>query len=541
VGTNLGDPAFDETTDVMPERPVFAADPLAFLAAEHLLNTIPDAVSVCDASGRVVYLNDSWAKLIGVADREAAMYIEPDVHGQIRPFRTAPGGHLGPPAGPDDLAINRALAGETVHQSEIVLVMPAQEGRPSRNIWLQTNAAPIRDRSGTVIGAIASSHDVTELRLLETEHAQQHLELQQKVQELEMIISSMADGVLITDGQGNTVLTNPAFDGMIGHEIARFPAPKRFHELHFRTWDGIDLSYGQSPVARALAGEKFTNEEFLITGSDGNDVYERVSGGPLRAADDRLVGGVFLVRDVTHVQEADRKKNEFVSLVAHELRTPITLIRGFSQLLGQSLQDSGDPETLRRLAIIDRRSEQLSRLITELLDVTRMEISDFKIQPAKLEYRGLVATVSQDMAALRPGRQVDVRGPEAVFVQGDSLRLQQVLINLIDNAFTHGPPATGVRIILRREEGNIVTRVFDEGPALPPAERERVFERFYQAGNGPTGSHSGIGLGLYISRRIVEAHGGQIWAEDSERSSFAFSLPMVEVAEAAARSGEAPS
>lgn len=215
-----------------------------------------------------------------------------------------------------------------------------------------------------------------------------------------------------------------------------------------------------------------------------------------------------------------------MSLVAHELRTPITLIRGFSQLLSQSIKDSEDPETLRRLRIIDRRSEQLSRLITELLDVTRMEIADFTIQPRPLEYRSLVATVCQDLADVRASRKVDIRGPDSVMVCGDADRLQQVLINLIDNAFTHGPPTTSVRVILRREGNMLVTRVHDDGPPIPMEERERIFERFYQVGDRHTGLHRGMGLGLYISRRIVEAHEGRIWVEEDEHTTFAFSLPL---------------
>jgi PAS domain S-box-containing protein len=496
-----------------------ASDPLAFLSAVRVLDTVPDAVSVCDRHGTVVYLNEAWAQLIGPAGRDAALYVQPDTRREIRTLRPD-----GSPAERSELAITRALAGETVRQSEVILLKPDGE-----QIFLETNAAPIHDGAGNVIGAIASSHDVTRLRHLEAEHSNQRLELQQKVQELEMIISSMADGVLITDAESNTLLTNPAFDAMIGYQAARYPAAKRFHELHFRSWDGRPLGYEQTPVARALAGEKFSNQEFLVTGADGRDLYERVSGGPLCDAGGTLVGGVFLVRDVTHLREADRDKLEFVSLMAHELRTPITLIRGFSQVLNQSLRSSASQETLYRLAVIDRRTAQLSRLITDLLDVTRMEVSAFSVQPEVVEYRELATTVAQEMAALKPGRHVDVHGPDEVFVRADPLRIHQVLINLIDNAFTHGPPATAVRVVLRRESGRVVTRVADDGPALPASERRRIFDRFYQAGDSQSGSHRGMGLGLYISRRIVEAHGGEIWVESGEKSSFAFSLPMVEM------------
>lgn len=492
-----------------------ASGPLAFLTTSQVLNTLPEAVSICDASGRVVSLNDAWVNLIGPSNRDAALDAEPAPPGEIRALRPDES-----PAQQDELAISLALKGHTVRQSEIILQLPS-----GRRLWLQTNADPIRDASGAVIGAIACSHDITELRVLEQRHAVQRAELEQKVQELEMIISSMTDGVLITDAEGRTILTNPAFDTMIGPDAARAPAETRFHDLHFRTWEGRPLTYEESPVPRALSGEQFSDETFLVTGHDGHDLFERVSGGPLLDADKNILGSVTLIRDVTHLQEADRRRNEFVSLIAHELRTPVTLIRGFSQLLLQSTSDS-DVETRRRLGIIDRRSEQLSRLISELLDVTRMEIGELAVHTDSLEYRSLVATVGQDMSALRPGRKLDIRGPENIMIRGDSVRLQQVLINLIDNAFTHGPESTSVEITMRREGDVLVTRVSDEGLALPLEERERIFDKFYQIGDGRSGLHRGIGLGLYISRQIVEAHDGRIWVDDDEHSTFAFSLPL---------------
>jgi PAS domain S-box-containing protein len=492
------------------------AHPIGHLSSAQILDAFPDAVSLSDAAGKVIYLNDAWERLIGPARMEESLQVRPNVHGDVVALRPD-----GSAIKAGDFAITRALRGETVRDSELILT----RGEGERT-WLRTNAVPIRDESRGIVGAISSSHDITRLRVLEERHESQRLELQRKVNELEMIISSMADGVIITDAEGSTQLTNPAYDRMIGPEHARQTATQRFHELNFRTWEGGLLEWEESPICRALAGEQFTDGEYLVTANNGSDMYEQVSGGPLLDGHGAIVGGVFIVRDVSHLREADQEKNEFLSLVAHELRTPVTLIRGFAQLLRHSLEGRGPAESDRWLSIIDRRSDQLARLINELLDVTRLEVGHFVMHPTPIEFHELVSTVSDDMVALRPDRRVEIVGPKRIVVRGDAPRLQQVLINLIDNAITHGPPHARVTIRLEVEEATVTTYIRDEGPPLPMAHRERIFERFYQLADPQFHLHRGIGLGLYISQRIVEAHGGQLWVHDDVTSCFAFTLPL---------------
>jgi PAS domain S-box-containing protein len=494
------------------------ANPLTNLDASQVVDIIPDSVAVADATGRIVYLNEAWQNLMGAVDKAEAIYMG------NRELETRAARHTrvdGTPVKQDDFAISRALRGEEVKNSEIIL-----NYGDGRTVWVQTSASPIRNPGGDVIGAIASSHDVTQMRTLEREHEHERMRSERRAHELEAVITSMADAVIITDSQGRTILANPVYTSLLGVSEAGETTEERFKRLNMRNWDGTPLDQSHGVVARALQGERLPSLPAIMTGPRGNDIYVMESGGPLVDSAGRIVGSVLVIRDVTQLYQADREKDDFLSLVAHELRTPITVIRGFTQVLRRSLQDTAAPETQHRLDIIDRQSAQLAALINELLDMSRLETGHFELRPSTMNYRHLVETVIEDLMALDPNRNVVVTGPEDLTINGDVERLRQVLINLIDNAIEHGPECTEVGVRLRVEGNTVKTTVSDKGPGVPQGERERVFERFYRSGSDTPGR--GIGLGLYISRRIVEAHGGRIWVADDDSSSFAFTLPFTQ-------------
>jgi PAS domain S-box-containing protein len=359
--------------------------------------------------------------------------------------------------------------------------------------------------------------------MLEREHERELVRSERRAHEFEAVITSMADAVIITDAEGRTIFANPVYTSLLGPSEPGETTQARFKRVKMRNWDGTPLDESRGVVARALKGERLSSFPVIMSGPGSKDIYVMESGGPLLDSTGRAVGAVLVIRDVTALYHADREKDDFLSLVAHELRTPITVIRGFTQVLRRSLQETATPETRHRLDIIDRQSAQLAALINELLDMSRLETGHFELRPAAVNYRHLVDTVIEDIMALDPARRIIQNGPTDLCITADSERLRQVLINLIDNAIEHGPEGTAVTVELDDDGDVITTMVRDEGPGVHAADRERVFERFYRSGPDSTGR--GIGLGLYISRRIVEAHGGRIWVTDDEHSCFAFTLP----------------
>ncbi|MFN8636238.1 MAG: ATP-binding protein [Chloroflexota bacterium] len=214
-------------------------------------------------------------------------------------------------------------------------------------------------------------------------------------------------------------------------------------------------------------------------------------------------------------QRAIRARDEFLSVAAHELKTPMTSMLGFSQMLLRYMapdQQIDDGLVQRALQAIEQQSERLSRLVSRLLDIARIEGGRLNVEPTDVEVVSLVNHVVETTLAASPGHRIDVRAPDQLHASLDPLRFEQVVTNLLDNAVKFSPSGAPVTVDLSLTSLDMVQlTVADRGPGIPQEDRGRIFERFYQAQTGNLSS--GMGLGLYICRQIVEQHGGSIAVE----------------------------
>jgi signal transduction histidine kinase len=238
---------------------------------------------------------------------------------------------------------------------------------------------------------------------------------------------------------------------------------------------------------------------------------------------------------MTREQAAQRIKDDFLSIVSHELRTPLTSIQGYSQLLEGRLRADRDGESkeMAHLRVIRSQVGRMRRLVDDLLDVSRIdrlgavsiETTDFDLAE---EVRGAVARISRE----HRDRDIEVDIPESLGVHADRDRLDQVLSNLLENAVKYSPDGGPITVTAEGRRGEVEVRVADVGLGIPAEHRENVFERFYQA-DGEAGRRrfGGLGLGLYISRAIIDAHGGRIWSAPNvaagRGSIFGFRIPRV--------------
>jgi signal transduction histidine kinase len=233
-----------------------------------------------------------------------------------------------------------------------------------------------------------------------------------------------------------------------------------------------------------------------------------------------------LVAANTRLAELDRLKTDFVSMVSHELRTPLGLIKGYT---GSLLQPDlvPDEDTRREfLTVIDEETDRLTELVSNLLDMSRIEAGGLRVDPHPTELGRLLEASGARLRVREPDRQLalDVP-PELPRVLADEQRIAQVLDNLLTNAARYSPPDTRIGVRARAVDGHVEVAVQDQGPGVPEDKREQVFDKFVRldGSNHPGGS----GLGLAICRGIVQAHGGRIWVEANpdQGSTFAFSLP----------------
>ncbi|HEY1292213.1 MAG TPA: ATP-binding protein [Chloroflexota bacterium] len=230
-------------------------------------------------------------------------------------------------------------------------------------------------------------------------------------------------------------------------------------------------------------------------------------------------------------EEAVRAREDFLSVAAHELKTPVTSLRGFAQLTLRALDQPGELDRARlrqALMVVNQQSDKLRRLVAQLLDVSRIQSGRLALELQPVDVGALVAEVVTAMQNQSQYHTLEVVGGNLPSVKLDPLRVEQVLTNLVDNAIKYSPQGGLITIELSTPDAQCVEiAVRDHGPGIPPDHREHIFERFYQADEG-TSHSAGMGLGLYISREIAELHGGSIRAEfpDDGGARFAIRLPL---------------
>ncbi len=379
---------------------------------------------------------------------------------------------------------------------------------------------------------IAILRDITDRKLSEAA-------LQQANAYLTAIIDNLADGLLVTDTEGKIARLNLALLPMFG--IIKTDAIGQDCKTVF----GSEIG---NLVAQTIKQpqEVFAAEINLTNNRSGKAVATAILKNSQSSENQsyNCIGSVILLRDITAEKEIDRMKTDFISTVSHELRTPLTSVIGFAKLIQKKLEEGIFPliqseerktqKTIRQVTenmnIIVSEGERLTSLINDVLDIAKMEAGkvDWQMQAVSvpdLVERAFAATSSLfEQNGLEPIQDIQDGLPQ---VMGDSDRLLQVLINLISNAvkFTDKGSIT-CRAIQRHEE--IIVSLIDTGVGIAPDDQQKVFEKFKQVGDTLTDKPKGTGLGLPISKQIVEHHGGKIWVESQLGigSNFSFALPI---------------
>lgn len=223
--------------------------------------------------------------------------------------------------------------------------------------------------------------------------------------------------------------------------------------------------------------------------------------------------------------DLERRKNEFISTASHELKTPITTIKGFSQILSEIFKN--DKQASYYLSKMDNQINRITVLVNDLLDVSRIESGKLNLNYETFKIDNLVEEIAEDMQAQSLHHKIIVKSKTHVKIKADYFRLSQVMTNLISNAIKYSPKADKIVISAKELKNSIEVSIKDFGIGISKKNTERVFERFYQVENKIRQSFSGLGLGLHISQEIIKRHGGDIWVESikGKGSIFKFRIP----------------
>ena len=389
-------------------------------------------------------------------------------------------------------------------------------------------ATLIADRLGTALEAAVLQRREREsrARLQELAELAEH-----RASELEAVLDTIADAVYVVDDHLRLTRRNRAYDRLMG--LANGDPPITSLQQHFqllkpRGENGDPLSLEDLPAVLALRGENFTSKVMLITPVHGDpDRYIAVSSAPIRDATGRVIAAVNVARDITESRERDRLRDEFISVASHELKSPLTVVKGYAQILLQRLQSIPDRQGEARMArqILDQ-SNRMAALADRLLDVSRIQFGRLHLERHPVDLESLVRGVVDQMQVTVGDHRLVVSTEGGMDASIDAGRVEQVVVNLISNAAKYSPDGTEIHLSLRREDGRAIISVSDEGPGIPREQQPHIFRRFYRASSGE--GKSGTGLGLYISKGIVEAHGGRIWfqSEAGKGTTFFVELPL---------------
>ena len=407
---------------------------------------------------------------------------------------------------------------------------------------------------------IALLRELAERAALALDNARLYQAVRGTASQLDTIINAMAEAVWVCDTAGNLTVVNTAAHNLLRlspEQVVRSLAD--FGRTNQPRWpNGQPMVPEDSPLSRGLRGEVSTEfEGVLRQEATGREVILQMSYAPVRDDSGAIVGAVSVGRDVTPLRELQRSRQDFLAIASHELKTPITTLLGFTQLIrrrhAQMLQQRVAHETSAQsdawqrkedelLARIDFQAHRLDRLVNDLLDEARIEQGRLEYRWADGDVAGAVAEAVYEQRSAHPERDILLQVPgEALMATMDADRIGQVVTNLVTNALKYSREEDPVEVSVRAEpsEGSgpphAVVRVRDHGPGIPHEHEAHVFERFYRVPGVEVRSGSGIGLGvgLHVARSIVERHNGRIWVETPTEAQtrpgavFAFTIPLL--------------
>jgi PAS domain S-box-containing protein len=496
-----------------------------------LLDALPAGVALTDAKGGFTHVNAEFRRIWGAPPSPHSS----DEYAAWRGFWP----ETGRPVEMAEWALVRALAnGEVTVPGDVVEI---EKFDGSGRATVLNAAAPIRNAAGAIVGGVLAEVDLTAQKRAEAAAREAERRMRSVVEHLPsgLVVADLSTGDLHWNAEA---LRIHGYGGD-GDQHKFLESLLAEHDL--RTLAGEAIPVSASPLPRLLAGEAFRDFEVLARNTRLG--WERVfsySGAIIPGPGGAPALGLLSIRDVTdrsraeqavreanaQLREADRRKDEFLGMLSHELRNPLAPIRNALFILDHAAPDG--PQARRAREIANRQLAHLTRLVDDLLDVTRVARGKVELRRADLDVAALARRAADDHRALMQDRdlELDLHLPaEPVLVYGDETRLSQVLGNLLQNAAKFTPAGGRVALEVRALGGRAELRVRDTGAGIAPEVLPRIFEPFTQARQTLARSEGGLGLGLAMVRGLVALHGGEVRATSpgpGRGTEFVVTLPL---------------
>jgi PAS domain S-box-containing protein len=401
--------------------------------------------------------------------------------------------------------------------------------------WNELYMSPVKNQMGEVTHFIGVQNDVTARKKAEHDLRQQKQMVERKIEErtaelrtseafLSSIIHTVREGLLVLDPKFRVISTNDHFLRTF-KVTAEETIGKALYELGNHQWD--------IPALRELLVKILpTNNPVIDFQVEHEFPYIGKKTMLLNAYRVELEGQfkdqiLIAIEDITERKEIERRKDDFLSIASHELKTPLTTIKGFLQVL-QKIKPAGASEkytsTLDKVVVyVDR----LNKLISQLLDVSRIQTGNIELHKANVDFDRIVQEAIEGIASTAVTHEIRVSGKSNTTIIGDESHIVQVINNLLSNAIKYAPESTKIEVHIAKVSEFVKFSVRDFGVGISPEDQKKVFERFFRGGELQK-RFPGMGIGLYICDQIIKNHGGTLWVESEKGkgSTFSFTLPQ---------------
>ncbi len=371
---------------------------------------------------------------------------------------------------------------------------------------------------------------------LAIQNAQLYREIHQSRDQLDIILHGVADGIVVNDIHHRIIYANEAAARMTGfasiQELMETPAPAAAARFEIIDEQRRPFPPSQFTYLRVLAGEREAEAVMgYMNRAEGKaERWSFLKSLPILNELGEVIMVVTIMHDITERVLAEQRKDVFISMASHELKTPVTSLKGFTHVLQLRLAKHEDQQGLHYLSRMDAQLNKLTKLITDLLDISRMQVGELAFQREPFNLDSLLDEIVENVQAGTTTHAIIVEGKTDAQILGDKDRLGQVFINLLTNAIKYSPHADKVMLRLRREQNQAIVSVQDFGIGVDEAYHQKIFERFYQVSDPEERTFPGLGIGLYISKEILDRHAGHITLKSrrGKGATFSVTLPILE-------------
>lgn len=345
------------------------------------------------------------------------------------------------------------------------------------------------------------------------------------------LLDGSADGVAVIGAEGQILRFNASLESLLG--VARDDAlGSSIEDILWIMDETAGAIAATHHPARAVLGDGVARKsaELLVRRPDGMTRWVSATFSPIfDAGTPALV--LIVLRDIGPQKEAEMSQRDFVSMAAHELRSPLTAIKGFTRTLMTKFDRLEPERRTHYLGLVNEQSNRLARLVDDLMQVSRIDSGRVKLRREAVDIAATIETLLEQFRTKWVDRLITVSSDEVAFADADPHKLEEILINLIDNAVKYSPPGAPVDVGIRTIGGEVEVSIRDHGMGIGPEDTPSLFAKFHRLAQSAS-EQPGTGLGLYIVKGLIEAHGGRVWVESApgEGSTFRFILPVADEA-----------